>query len=83
MNADGVELLAEEVNFAVIKLKNRRYPGILIQGDSMYGLLGTVKDALRLLDEDPSEAKEALLYLKDELVWRVEAYDRVCRLAKF
>jgi hypothetical protein len=36
-----VQLLAEQVNSPVIHLPGRRYPGVLIQGDSLANLYST------------------------------------------
>ena len=74
-----VEIFAEETNFAVIKIPNRKYPGILIQGDSLMGLLGTAKEAMELFDTDKEEATEALKNLYEELKWRCEAYQDACK----
>jgi hypothetical protein len=74
-----VEIFAEESNFAVIKLPSRNYPGVLIQGDSLGGLLGDVEDAIELFDSDKEEATEALKSLYEELKWRFEAYQKVCQ----
>ncbi|MEL6893509.1 MAG: hypothetical protein AAFP84_18095 [Actinomycetota bacterium] len=50
-----VEVLTEQHNFAVIKLPSRRYPGVVLQGDSLailvHDLLG-VREALERSDID-------------------------------
>jgi hypothetical protein len=74
-----VEILAEETNFAVIKIPSRNYPSVLIQGDSLCGLLGSAKEAIELFDIDKEESKEALKHLYEELEWRFEAYWKVCQ----
>ena len=71
-----LQLLAEDVNIAVIKLSTRRYPGVLIQGDSLHGLLATVKEIQILIHSDIEEAKYALDDLEAELEWRVRAYEK-------
>jgi hypothetical protein len=62
------------LNFAVIKLSSRKYPGILIQGDSLMGFLRTTGDLIKLIDGDREEALEAITGLRDELRWRLERY---------
>ena len=48
MKIIDVELLTEPTNNAVILLPNRQYPGVLVQGDSLYALF---VDANELADE--------------------------------
>jgi hypothetical protein len=74
-----VDIYAEETNFAVIKISSRKYPGVLIQGDSLYALLSTVTDVIELFNVDKEEAMEGLRYLYDELNWRVECYQEVLK----
>jgi len=75
-----VEIFCEETNFALVRVPSRKYPGVLIQGDSLLDLIGTTKEALELLDEEKiEEAKGALTYLHDELSWRLERYREVLK----
>lgn len=75
--AQVVEILAEESNFVVIKVPSRKYPGVLIQGDSLYGIVGTLATAIELFETDKEEAMEALKEAYDELSWRTEGYQKV------
>ncbi len=72
-----VEVFSEEVNFAVIRIPERQYPGVLVQGDSLYNLLSTVIDVIEVFENDKEEAMEALKFLYKELNWRVENYQKV------
>lgn len=74
-----VEIFCEETNFAVVRVPSRKYPGILIQGDSLLDLLGTTKEAIELIGEDTEEAKAAITYVHDELNWRLERYREVLK----
>jgi hypothetical protein len=35
--ANSVELLSRPVNFAVVQLAERKFPGVVVQGDTLYG----------------------------------------------
>ncbi len=74
-----VEIYFEEPNFAVIRVPSRHYPGVLIQGDSLLGLVGLVKEAIAFVEVDKSEAMDALTELHDELNWRLENYKKVLK----
>lgn len=71
-----VELFGEASNIAVIRMPQRRYPGILIQGDSFSDLLGSAKDALENLSSNNKESYEAIAYLYEELQWRFTFYEK-------
>ncbi len=72
-----LEVYHEESNFAVIKATGRKFPGVLIQGDSLAGLVGATKTAIELFDSDREEALDELKGLYEELNWRLEAYQKV------
>ena len=72
-----VEIFAKESNFAVIRAPGRKYPGVLIQGDSLAVLLDTAKEAIELFEKDREESLEALKYLYDQLNRRLEGYKKV------
>jgi hypothetical protein len=73
-----VEIYAEESNFAVIRIPSRRYPGLLIQGDSLAGIVGELEEAIRLFDTDRDESLGCLELAINELRWRLKAYREVC-----
>jgi hypothetical protein len=55
-----VEVYCDESNFAVIRIPSRKYPGILIQGDSLLDLLGTARDLIELFERTKRKQKRAL-----------------------
>lgn len=62
-------LLTEPSNYAVVQLPDRKYPGVVFQGDSLNALTQQVRDALRAAsrhnDEDlNAELEEALALLQ-------------------
>jgi hypothetical protein len=74
-----IEVFCEEPNFAVVRIPSRKFPGVVIQGDSLLDLVGTAKEVIDLLADDVEEAKGALAYLHDELNWRLEWYQKVMK----
>ena len=73
-----VEIFAEESNFVVLRVPERRYPGVLIQGDSLSGIVGELKGAIDLFESDREEALGCLKLAFENLKWRLDDYQRVC-----
>ena len=76
-----VELLSGQPNAAVLRLPLRQYPGILLQGDSLYIIHGMVEEAL-----DAAKAgspRDDLVDLPSELdslvSGYVQAYERTLK----
>lgn len=55
-----VKLLSEPTNYAVVQLPERRFPGVVFQGDSLNSLINDIKAAAA----EPVESERQLL-LKD------------------
>ncbi len=55
-----VKLLSEPTNYAVVQLPERRFPGVVFQGDSLNNLINDMKAAAA----EPVESERQLL-LKD------------------
>lgn len=72
------DVFHNETNFAVIKMAERKYPGVLIQGDSLAGIVGDLDEAANLFETDRAESFECLKGARDELKWRLEKYLEVC-----
>jgi len=69
-----VELYGHVPNFAVLRLPTRRFPGVLIQGDSLV-LCGQAQAVLAALEGgDLDDARDEARYLVDDLKQRVRAY---------
>ncbi|MFE7760514.1 DUF6959 family protein [Streptomyces sp. NPDC057438] len=68
------ELFTDPGNDAVVRLPQRRYPGVLIQGDSLSIIRSDVADIVEACDQgDIGEAREAaaiLLSGMDDLLTR-------------
>lgn len=83
-----VEVYSRAVNKVVLRLPGRRYPGIVIQGDDLSGLIALVNKASSLLsarfrtvspDAKELEGLLALHRAQDELRMLLKHYNRVAR----
>ncbi|MEY2248016.1 hypothetical protein AB8A21_34650 [Streptomyces sp. BF23-18] len=72
-----VELLTDGGNDAVVRMPGRRFPGVLVQGDSLHVLRSDVSDVVEAYERgDLDEARESaglLLADLDALLARYEA----------
>ncbi|NOK22647.1 DUF6959 family protein [Corallococcus carmarthensis] len=57
MEEDRVEVLSRQSNAAVVRMPGRKFPGVVIQGDSLRILYELVKDARVMVP--PSSATDA------------------------
>lgn len=65
-------------NYAVLRLPGRRFPGVLVQGDSLSILTAEVQQALALLRAgDTAGAEEELAYVANHLSGLLDGYIRV------
>jgi hypothetical protein len=78
MRIEPVEVYSDATNAAVLRHPGRKYPGMLIQGDTLYGL--SQMAATALADAVPeSDHWYDLKELADDLQSRVDLYSRVMR----
>jgi hypothetical protein len=77
---DGVvKLLAVPSNFAVVQLPGRRFPGVVMQGDTLSDYVTTLSEVLGSLDEtEQEEAYFEVLRLKEQLENALDHYEQVC-----
>ena len=75
-----VELLSPPVNFAVVQLPGRNYPGVVIQGDSLNILVNRIKSMSKLLsDGDTENLSEELKDVQEELCGVLCHYELICK----
>lgn len=70
MRLEEVEIFSDASNSAVTRHPGRRFPGVLVQGDTLHSLLMSVRAALR---GDPEELTE----VEGRLSVLVEHYETV------
>ncbi len=76
------EVIDQASNVAVVKLKGRKFPGILIQGDSLFGLRDLAKellDEIKKRDGTKSEAYCTAKELFEGLDNRLKYYEKTLK----
>ena len=56
-----MELLTDQGNNAVVRLPDRNYPGVVIQGDTLNNLAGMALDAIDALGSGNADEAKALV----------------------
>ncbi|MBN4050333.1 hypothetical protein JYT28_01105 [Desulfobulbus sp. AH-315-M07] len=80
MNQVEMEVLGEEVNAVVIRHPSRRFPGVLIQGDTLHILSSTALLIVKALNEGSvDEALGEAQELSEVLAGHLAAYERAMR----
>lgn len=78
METKPVEVYSEASNFAIVRVPSRRFPGCVVQGDSLSILLA---DAKTILEKVKDSDDEDLVYSAQELVEllqaRLDHYEKV------
>ncbi len=78
MHTEQVEIYSDASNHAVMRHPGRRFPGSLMQGDSLYALCTLADEACRLAKaEGRSRTFDELNELRNQLWERLNHYKRV------
>lgn len=72
-----VRLLTEATNYAVVQLPERKFPGVVVQGDSLNNLVSLLEKAL--IDE--SECLDLIAEALDILSGAKSRYEATCSAA--
>ena len=78
MRTETVEMYSDTTNVAIIRLPGRQFPGMLIQGDTLYNLSRMAADALAGA-EPQSDHWHDIKELADQLQSRVSYYAQILR----
>ncbi len=74
-----VNLLSRPINFAVVQLPGRKFPGVVVQGDTLHSLLKRVDELMQLLKSgEADEVSVGLEDIRDQLMEAMMHYERVC-----
>jgi uncharacterized protein DUF6959 len=78
--SERVELLSKATNYAVVQLPGRKFPGVVVQGDSLHGIVQLLAK-LRALAKahNDEELTEGLAELHDLLQESSKRYEAVCK----
>ena len=73
------ELLTRAVNFAVVQLPGRQFPGVVVQGDTLNQVVRDVdRMSLLLAEGQLEELADTIEGVKELLVEAREHYEHVC-----
>lgn len=81
----AIKLLTEPHNFAVCKMDDRNYPGVVFQGDSLFSLYSLLRKTLGELEslsggeEDPESVIPDLEYEIGKFKSVLDSYEQVCK----
>ncbi len=80
----AIKLLTEPHNFAVCKLEVRNYPGVVMQGDSLFSLYSLLRKTLKELEsasdgEDPESVIPDLEYEIEKFKSVLDSYEQTCK----
>jgi hypothetical protein len=78
MMGDGVFLLSDTANAAVVRIPGRASPGVVIQGDSLRNLYLLTRE-LRQRITQPGEAVDLAEEVRDLLAGYLKAYEETLR----
>jgi hypothetical protein len=59
MRIDNVEIYSDQTNSAVMRHPGRRFPGVLVQGDSLYILCKSAEKMCKEMEPDSPAFEEA------------------------
>ncbi len=75
----SIQVFHEEPNFVVLQTPGRKYPGVVVQGDTLAGVVGDLDEAIRLFDDNREDALGCLQSAYDNLKSKLDQYHQICR----
>lgn len=77
---EPVKLLSSPTNYAVVQLPGRKFPGVVVQGDSLHSLVQNLEDLRQLSTAGKlDDVKSGITELCEMLGPVVTHYEAVCR----
>jgi hypothetical protein len=75
-----IEMFSEATNCPVVRVPHRRFPGVVLQGDSLRNLFGMAEEVCKLAVGVPNPGlSDAAEELRDTLAEYVTAYEQTMR----
>ncbi len=74
---NDVRLLSQPTNYAVVQLPERKFPGVVFQGDSLSILIGELEEVAS--ENDPIEKAEGLSFILERLIDVRSHYENVLK----
>lgn len=77
--SEQVELLSRPVNYAVVQLPERNFPGVVVQGDTLNALVQQLERMAGLLAASQvDELAAEIADMREQLLGAVTHYESVC-----
>jgi hypothetical protein len=74
-----VELLSRPINFAIVQLPERSFPGVVVQGDTLNGLVNQLtKMGMLLTSKQLGELSDEIEDMREQLGEALAHYESVC-----
>ena len=78
MNNTHAVILSSATNNAVVQMPGRKYPGVVIQGDTLMSIIHEIEKVRdTLLQGKSNEAISDIKYLLEDLTGRIDFYEKV------
>ena len=74
MHEATVEIFSDLSNAAIIRHPGRKFPGVLIQGDTLYSIASELRFVFKESESLPEEAKETLTDCLERFDFLIEHY---------
>lgn len=73
------DLLSQPLNYAVVQLPGRQFPGVVVQGDSLHEIVKDLGSMIQLLEAGKLEELAAEIEsMRDQMSEALINYERVC-----
>lgn len=77
---DVVKLLSRPINFAVVQLPERKYPGVVVQGDTLAGLVDRLERMKSQLEANNlEELRFEIEEMREILAGALAFYQAICK----
>jgi len=77
--AKQADLLSAPINFAVVQLPERNFPGVVVQGDTLHSMLRQVERMKQLLDKrDLQELSDEIEDIGERLLGAQTHFEQIC-----
>jgi hypothetical protein len=77
-----VDILSEKVNCPIVRMPDRRFPGIVLQGDSVRNLLDLAEEISEIsVSQQNPDLSAAVASIREKLAYYVAEYEHVMKEA--
>ena len=77
MDNKKIDMIENVVNCAVVRVEGRLYPGVVIQGDSLFSLYRSAEKLMQSVNAEDNRDYDTAEFLRDSLMEYLSVYERV------